>query len=83
VRVGEFWEKIVSQCLIDAHGTVDEQAVARYRETGTEAAEWDFGPVISGDGDDVVPDRPGTARRRAGRAPTRRWRRARPTSGSG
>ena len=45
----------------DAHGTVDEQAVARYRETGTVVAEWDCGPMVVGD--DVAPDRPETARR--------------------
>lgn len=46
----------------DAHGTVDEQAVARYRDSGTVVAEWDCGPA-GGDGDDVAPDQPETARR--------------------
>ncbi|MFK0238554.1 hypothetical protein [Streptomyces vinaceus] len=46
----------------DAHGTVDEPTLARYRETGTVVAEWDCGPA-GGDGDDVVPDQPETARR--------------------
>ncbi|MEU6315157.1 hypothetical protein [Streptomyces sp. NPDC047014] len=47
----------------DADGTVDDQAVARYRETGTVVAEWDCGPA-GGDGDDdVAPDQPETSRR--------------------
>ncbi|MFI5867429.1 hypothetical protein [Streptomyces sp. NPDC051546] len=45
----------------DAHGTVDEQALTRYRETGTVVAEWDCGPA-GGDGD-VAPDQPETTRR--------------------
>ncbi|MFD0355244.1 hypothetical protein ACFVHW_16120 [Streptomyces sp. NPDC127110] len=45
----------------DAHGNVDEQAVARYRETGTVVAEWDCGPA-GGDGDDLTPEQPPTHR---------------------
>lgn len=41
---------------------MDEQAVARYRETGIVVAEWDC-PLTGGDGDDVAPGRPETARR--------------------
>ncbi|MDQ1005764.1 hypothetical protein QFZ82_000249 [Streptomyces sp. V4I23] len=44
-----------------AHGTVDEQAVTRYRETGTVVAEWDCGPA-GGDGDDLTPEQPPTHR---------------------
>lgn len=45
-------------------GTVDQDAVARYRETGTVVAEWDCGPAGGdGDGDDVAPDQAETARR--------------------
>ncbi|MES9807502.1 hypothetical protein [Streptomyces sp. CS081A] len=43
----------------DAPVPVDQDAVARYRETGTVVAEWDCGPA----GDDVAPDQPETARR--------------------
>ncbi|OKI38157.1 hypothetical protein A6A28_31670 [Streptomyces sp. CB03578] len=47
----------------DADGNLDQGAIARYRETGTVVAEWDCGPVGDGDGDDVAPDQPETARR--------------------
>ncbi|MFB8406092.1 hypothetical protein [Streptomyces sp. NPDC055912] len=47
----------------DADGNLDQDAVARYRETGTVVAEWDCGPAGGGDGDDVAPDQPETARR--------------------
>lgn len=46
----------------DAEGTVDDQALARYRSTGTLVAEWDCGPV-GGDGDDLTPEQPETRRR--------------------
>ncbi|TVL88432.1 hypothetical protein [Streptomyces sp. SAJ15] len=46
----------------DADGNVDRGAIARYRTTGTVVAEWDCGPA-GGDGDDVAPDQPETARR--------------------
>lgn len=36
----------------DADGNVDQDALARYRETGTVVAEWDCGPVDTDDGDD-------------------------------
>ncbi|MEV6726197.1 hypothetical protein AB0M94_35310 [Streptomyces xanthochromogenes] len=45
----------------DADGNVDQDAVARYRQTGTVVAEWDCGPA-GGDGD-LAPDQPETARR--------------------
>lgn len=38
----------------DAHGVLDEGALARYKETGTVVAEWDCGPT-TGDGDDAAP----------------------------
>ncbi|MFF7705678.1 hypothetical protein [Streptomyces lydicus] len=41
---------------------MDQDALARYRETGTVVAEWDCSPT-GGEGDDVAPDRPETARR--------------------
>ncbi|EFL15757.1 hypothetical protein [Streptomyces sp. C] len=44
----------------DADGTVDETAVARYRETGKVVAEWDCGPV--GGDDDFTPEGPETGR---------------------
>jgi hypothetical protein len=43
----------------DADGNADQDAVARYGETGTVAAEWHRGPA----GGDVAPDQPETARR--------------------
>ncbi|MFF8790781.1 hypothetical protein [Streptomyces sp. NPDC015125] len=43
----------------DADGNVDQDALARYRETGTVVAEWDCAPIGGGD---VTPDRPETAR---------------------
>ncbi|WP_256987448.1 hypothetical protein [Streptomyces sp. BR123] len=43
-------------------GTLDEQAIAHYRETGTVIAEWDCGPA-SGDGDDAAPVQPETTLR--------------------
>ncbi|MFI0220049.1 hypothetical protein [Streptomyces lydicus] len=46
----------------DADGHVDQDALARYRETGTVVAEWDCSPT-GGDGDDLVPDQTETARR--------------------
>ncbi|MFF7415643.1 hypothetical protein [Streptomyces lydicus] len=46
----------------DTDGNVDQDALARYRETGTVVAEWDCSPT-GGEGDDVAPDRPETARR--------------------
>lgn len=47
----------------DADGKVDQDALARYRETGTVVTEWDCSPT-SGDGDDdVASDQPETARR--------------------
>ncbi|MGW2103638.1 hypothetical protein ACWCPX_39400 [Streptomyces olivaceoviridis] len=46
----------------DAHGNVDQDAIARYSETGTVVAEWDCSPT-GGDGDDVAPNQPETARR--------------------
>jgi len=41
----------------NADGTVNTDALARYRETGIVVAEWDCGPVGGGDGDDVVPEK--------------------------
>ncbi|MEU7023738.1 hypothetical protein ABZ990_24200 [Streptomyces sp. NPDC046203] len=43
----------------DGHGTLDADAFARYRKTGTVVAEWDCGPVTEGDDEgegDAVPD---------------------------
>lgn len=45
----------------DADGNVDQEAVARYRATGTVVAEWDCSPT-GGDGDDLAPDRTQTGR---------------------
>ncbi|MFJ3877437.1 hypothetical protein ACIPW5_08275 [Streptomyces sp. NPDC090077] len=39
----------------DAEGNVDEEGLARYRETGRVVAEWDCGPA-GGDGDDLAPE---------------------------
>ncbi|MER6089261.1 hypothetical protein [Streptomyces bluensis] len=36
------------------HGRVDEEALARYQETGVVVAEWDCSPV-PGDGGDIAP----------------------------
>ncbi|MER7674919.1 hypothetical protein ABTY61_41595 [Kitasatospora sp. NPDC096128] len=36
----------------DAHGTVNTEALARYRDTGEVLAEWDCSPAGGGDGDD-------------------------------
>ncbi|MGR3935308.1 hypothetical protein [Streptomyces sp. BRA346] len=47
----------------DAEGNVDQEAIARYRSTGTVVAEWDCSPDAGGDGDEVAPDRPETGRR--------------------
>ncbi|MFI0169510.1 hypothetical protein [Streptomyces sp. NPDC017095] len=55
----------------DADGTVGQDVVARYRETGTVVAEWDCGPA-GGDGGDVAPDQPETARRWPPAAPAQR-----------
>ncbi|WP_380283653.1 hypothetical protein [Kitasatospora purpeofusca] len=38
----------------DANGTVNTEALARYRDTGQVWAEWDCSPT-GGDGDDVAP----------------------------
>ncbi|WP_327065788.1 hypothetical protein [Kitasatospora sp. NBC_01302] len=38
----------------NADGTVNTEALAQYRETGTVVAEWDCGPVEGGDGDGVT-----------------------------
>lgn len=38
----------------DANGTVNTEALARYRDTGEVRAEWDCSPA-PGDGDDVAP----------------------------
>lgn len=43
-------------------GNIDQDAIARYRETRTVVAEWDCSPAF-GDGYDVAPDQPETARR--------------------
>ncbi|MFD9724789.1 hypothetical protein [Streptomyces sp. NPDC059072] len=48
-------------CPVGTHGTLDETAIARYRETGTVVAEWDCGPA-GGDGDDLTPEQPPTHR---------------------
>ncbi|MDH6131031.1 hypothetical protein P3T37_000398 [Kitasatospora sp. MAA4] len=40
----------------NAHGTVNSESLARYRETGVVVAEWDCSPKPGpGDGDDMVP----------------------------
>ncbi|MFE3881809.1 hypothetical protein ACFXPQ_02595 [Streptomyces lydicus] len=53
-RLPEVW-------FTDADGNVDQEAIARYRATGTVVAEWDCAPIGGGD---VAPDRrPETARR--------------------
>ncbi|MFF1904223.1 MULTISPECIES: hypothetical protein [unclassified Kitasatospora] len=42
----------------NADGTLNTEALAQYRETGTVVAEWDCGPKPGpGDGDDVVPEK--------------------------
>jgi hypothetical protein len=47
----------------DTDGRVDEEAIARYRATGTVVAEWDCTPT-GGDGDDdFAPQRLKTGRR--------------------
>jgi hypothetical protein len=46
----------------DADGTVDQDALTRYRETGTVVAEWDCSPT-GGDSDEVAPDLPAQAAR--------------------
>ncbi|MCZ2526981.1 hypothetical protein [Streptomyces sp. HB2AG] len=46
----------------DTDGNVNQEAIARYRTTGTVVAEWDCTPA-GGDGDDFAPDRPETDRR--------------------
>ncbi|MFI2757537.1 hypothetical protein ACH5A3_01465 [Streptomyces echinatus] len=46
----------------DAEGNLNEECLARYRETGRVVAEWDCGPA-GGDGDDVAPKAPETVRR--------------------
>ncbi|WP_369386252.1 hypothetical protein AB5J72_00450 [Streptomyces sp. CG1] len=54
-RLPEIW-------FAEADGNVDQDALARYRETGTVAAEWDCSPT-GGDSDDVARDQLETARR--------------------
>ncbi|MGW3232178.1 hypothetical protein [Kitasatospora sp. NPDC001095] len=44
-------------CFTNADGTVNTEALAQYRETGTVTTEWDCGPVGGDDGDDVVPEK--------------------------
>ncbi|MFD0400127.1 hypothetical protein ACFVHI_18855 [Kitasatospora sp. NPDC127121] len=39
----------------NADGTLNSEALARYRDTGEVWAEWDCGPVEGGDGDDLIP----------------------------
>ncbi|MFF1901942.1 hypothetical protein [Kitasatospora sp. NPDC058218] len=42
----------------DIDGTVNAEALARYRESGIVVAEWDCGPRPGpGDGDDMVPEK--------------------------
>ncbi|MGW3073289.1 hypothetical protein [Kitasatospora sp. NPDC001132] len=44
-------------CFTNADGTVNTEALAQYRETGTVTTEWDCGPVGGDDGDNVVPEK--------------------------
>ncbi|UQS30301.1 hypothetical protein J5J01_00420 [Streptomyces fradiae] len=44
----------------DADGTVDQDALTRYRETGTVVADWDCSPA-GGDSDELAPSQPAQA----------------------
>lgn len=46
--------------LTDADDTVDQDALTRYRETGTVVAEWDCSPA-GGNSDEFAPDLPAQA----------------------
>lgn len=56
---GESYGPLPEIWFTTAHGTVDEQALTRYRKTGTVVAEWDCAPA-PGD-DDLSPTRASTA----------------------
>ncbi len=62
--IREAWEaaQTTDWRLPDANGTVDAQAVARYRQTDTVVAERDCGPAGGSDGDDLTPEQPPAGR---------------------